>query len=312
MSLYCFFSDCGGILVKYLKRKKDFYYCPRCLTAYTTSSSFSPGTLSIVQELDPLQFDNVRPIFFDLDDTLVNRVPSNIEMWKTYLNEQGINSNELFKENLRTGIEGAEAVYYSEWFKLKERQLTNDVVFTENEWFKFDTAFLRGLGINSKLANQLAKKARLSFSQMPYKRLPALGALKLLKFLRQKGWPIFLLTNRLKNPAPFLKKIQMDTKFDAILYAGMFQVRKPSAEFFHKAYDWVEENLDFQTSSKVKPIYVGDSWFFDVDGALAAGWFPIYIDHYRIYQTPPRSEINSVIVSNLNQLQQRLQSYYLL
>ena len=117
------------------------------------------------------------------------------------------------------------------------------------------------------------------------------------------------MTNRLKNPTSYLKKLDIFEYFDYILYAGLLQSRKPSPEFFQKAQKWVHQRLDIHV--KDQPIYIGDSWFFDVTGALNAGWIPVYMDYNNYYQTAPKKWAPAVIVSSFKQLKQRWQSYYL-
>lgn len=306
----CLLSKCNQILKN--SRSNNLLSCPRCLTNYkvkTLPKNQNSISYSKFPDIGLLQLDQPRLIFFDMDGTLVEAFPNFLEIIKRFLVDQGFENHDFSIQTWRQAFEHAEKVFILEWNKLEEYHLLKSIVFRKNSWLAFYTAILEGLKIEKSLVNRFTPKLYERFRKI--QRIPVFdqNIVENIQYLRTKDWIPILLTNRLQDPTPVLPA-ELINKFEAILYAGMFQSRKPSAEFFQRALNWVHQQLDISNTSTINPIYVGDSWYFDVNGARNAGWTPIFIDRYELFYSQKENTANTVILSSVEQLKQRWNLYY--
>jgi putative hydrolase of the HAD superfamily len=94
------------------------------------------------------------------------------------------------------------------------------------------------------------------------------GMVEVARELRARGVRVAVLSNSEGRLAELLDEIGLGDAFDAVIDSGRVGIEKPDPRIFAAALEAV--------GGGEAPIHVGDSWAADVEGALAAGWRPIW------------------------------------
>lgn len=309
----CFFQQCSRPLRRLttVGGGEEVFICPRCLSPHLSDGQRRDAYPLYDNSRDFLKPAQSRAIFFDLDGTLLLRSPTVIQTWVRFLRDNGIQVEHIDLEKWRKASENADNYVREEWDKLEGDHMSSDVVFGEKEWLSYDLAILEGLEIPHERQEELARKARSLFSNTPIKRYPAPETASVISFLRNKGWLTFVLTNRINDPRKLMTKLGLAPDlFHEVLYAGMFNARKPDRVFFDQARQWVLDRYPQEVMAD--PIYVGDSWFFDMEGAHGAGWIPVFLDREKVYINQREFPQPVAILTDLTQLRNRVEASLLM
>ena len=98
------------------------------------------------------------------------------------------------------------------------------------------------------------------------------GARELLNSLRAANYRLAILSNWDSRLRTILEGMELDSIFDAIVISSEIGHEKPATEIFR----YTERALDLPPESI---LHVGDSVLHDIEGAQAAGWKAVYINH---------------------------------
>jgi len=205
-------------------------------------------------------------ILFDLDGTLRHNEPEGFGMYVEYLAELG---HTLTPEQ-RTHGERWTHYYWS-----VAPELQDDIEAygpdTPEFWAKYSERQIAALNLDDP-TNMLAQQVNQLFTERykPINRVPE-DVPPTLERLRQAGYTLGLVSNRLGALDTVAKDLGLSDYFHFTLSAGQAGAWKPSPKIFERA-------LELAQCSAYRAMYVGDNFYADVEGARAAGLQPVLID----------------------------------
>lgn len=203
-------------------------------------------------------------ILFDLDGTLRFNRPSGLEAYVAFLAEQGIR---LTPDQVRTGERWAHA-YWADVHRVSDDLARYD---DKSFWLNYGREQIQALGVND-LDGQLASSVHEAFNTR-YKPEICLtpSARHVLDSLRAMGYTLGLLSNRASELPPVVIELGLEGYFSFTLAGGEVDLWKPDPRLFLQACQMGQ--CDPRAS-----VYVGDNYYADVVGALAAGLTPVLYD----------------------------------
>ncbi len=222
-----------------------------------------------------LKQDNhhVKNIIFDLDGTLVHRVPHRAVYIQGFLADRGIQM---------TKPQEIEAGHWSHQFWENPTNYEPDENDPVNPWFHFWLGYLEryyeilnlGWETLEPLFNELA--LRLDEDQ----RDETLGddVEDVLSLLQNKGFRLGVLSNRYRPVRPVIDQFGLSAFFEAVFSAGELDSEKPEREIFIRY-------LDIFNGKPSETLYVGDNYWLDGIGAQNAGLHPLLIDLYGWFES---------------------------
>lgn len=101
-------------------------------------------------------------------------------------------------------------------------------------------------------------------------RRPWPGMIELARELRARGVKVGVISNSEGKLAELFREIGIADAFATVVDSGAVGIDKPDRRIF----DLALERLDAAPGSRA--IHIGDSWAADVEGALGAGWQPVW------------------------------------
>lgn len=208
----------------------------------------------------------IQAVFFDLDGTLRYNRPNGFESFVAYLNEGG---QVLSAEQVLAGQRWTH--YY--WSVAPERN-ADLREFGEDRhgfWLRHTERQLRAVGIERDVPELAAQIGQL-FDQryQPVLHVPD-DVLPTLARLRTLGYKVGLVSNRLEPLETLVAEMGLADYFLFTLSAGQAGTWKPDAAIFLKA-------VALAGCEAEATAYVGDNYYADVEGAIAAGLRPILLD----------------------------------
>ncbi len=223
----------------------------------------------------------IRAIFFDLDGTLRHNLPSGGEFFADYAIELGLHATR--EDRLRAMR--WEHFYWANSPELKadKRAYPDDAQF----WAMYARRQLVALGASNDEADALTPKvtAYMSAAYKPKSVVPE-DAMRLLPALKDRGYPLALISNRDKPYQEEAQALGLGTFFDLVLAGGELDMWKPEPHIFVHACQQLNV-LPTETT------YVGDNYFADVIGARRAGLRPVLYDPRGIFDEPGCATIRS-------------------
>lgn len=139
-------------------------------------------------------------------------------------------------------------------------------------WINFTRRRLAATGIHVVQSTELAPQvaAYMSEAYKPETRVPE-DARTLLKFLKESGYMLGMVSNRESPYRDEMQKLEMDCYFQFFLAGGEVNSFKPDARIFERA-------LELAGTSAQETMYVGDNYFADILGSHRAGLTPVLFD----------------------------------
>ena len=144
-------------------------------------------------------------------------------------------------------------------------------------WEHFAAMQLRTLGLGAAvavhaaaIAGGVANDGALSTAAVPVDVRPTLQA------LRQRGYTVALVSNRMEALDTVVAELEMQDLFDFTLAAGEVDCWKPEPGIMHAA-------LRMARTAPHAAVYVGDNYYADVAGARIAGLTPVLIDRHEVF-----------------------------
>jgi putative hydrolase of the HAD superfamily len=107
---------------------------------------------------------------------------------------------------------------------------------------------------------------------MPKQNILQKGAVQVLKYLKQKGYQLFIITNGFREVQyKKLENSELLNFFNNVFISEVIKVPKPGKEIF-------EYSIKSANAKKTKSLMIGDDWEGDVLGAVAFGIDAVFYD----------------------------------
>jgi HAD superfamily hydrolase (TIGR01549 family) len=215
---------------------------------------------------------------FDLFDTLLLKVAFDYNKGIDYL------AKNHFGEENKEKLFSIASEFRSQ-FMLDREKTQIDVSFEDQLKF-YENRF------NRKLAKKYSDIEWDFFLQCREERI-ADGAINFLKYLKERGYTLAILSNSIFSSETLKKYLEMHQIlhfFDVVISSADIKYRKPSK----KAFDTILEKVNIKASPEI--YYIGNKLDKDFYGAYNAGLSPILISNNSIENIKP-------VFSNLNAVQ---------
>jgi len=220
--------------------------------------------------------DGIVAVLFDFDGTIRHSRPRGIDFLHKLAYELGVS----ISDEVKIEAERWSHKYFAMSPDLKDDMLNSGEKLEGEFWLKYTQRHLNVLGAPEdyldELAQILSEKMELEYHPEDY---VAVDVLPTLKFLRECGYKIGLLSNRSTSIRALLEKLGLDNIFDIALTAGEVGLWKPDPGLF-------EHVVRFIGSNPRKTVYVGDNYYADILGSRAANLIPVLFDPQGIYPAP--------------------------
>lgn len=232
-----------------------------------------------------LDIANIRVIFFDLDNTLLDHSSAERSAFfstcKQYqLLGEGRDPIQLFASYQQINL-----IF---WNHLRNGEMTAGQVRVQR-WVEF---LLENYDFGRAYSLQLAEDMSVYYLES-YEQFWQLtsGAQELVTTARRYSQHIGIITNSFPEQAKRkLKRFRWEYLFDALIISDEVGAAKPSTEIFRKALEVIE--LDTPTQA----LYIGDHYEVDMIGANDAGWQTMWFNpHY--LELPDTSAANAIVYS---------------
>ncbi len=158
-----------------------------------------------------------------------------------------------------------------------------DVAAADSRRDRFRTLFEEAGAVLSHV--QIEQVLRVYTDGYRSNQTPVRGARTLLARLRPR-WQIVVITNHVRSEQlPKLEELRLRPLVDAIVAADDAGVLKPDPAFLRRA-------LRVAGVTAPRAVVLGDSWKTDVQGALAAGIRPVWLN--RAHEEPPQAGVDEL------------------
>jgi len=207
-------------------------------------------------------FKTLDALFVDLDDTLVDyRIPCRLGLQEIAKLVPGIR---------KVGIDTLEADFHGILRDNLPKIFDNEITVEKERLLRLD-AVLRRYG-------KRAEKFELSFYDELFQhvfwsnRRPSTGAIEFLELCESVGIPVVAISNGNREiQERTLIETGIGDYIDTMLIPSNSGELKPGAAMFEKA-------LEMTGAKRDNTIMIGDSWKYDVAGAINSGITPIWIN----------------------------------
>ena len=214
----------------------------------------------------------IKAILFDLDGTLRHHLPSAGEVFVEYARSLGLQISE--EDKIR-------AEHWAHFYFAHSFEIQADIKMFKNDqkdfWINFTRRRLVASGIHSARAADLAPQisAYMGEAYKPEIHVPE-DALPLLKFLKESGYVLGMVSNRDDPYQEEMQNLKLDSYFQFFLAGGEVKSFKPDALIFERA-------LELAGTSAQETIYIGDNYFADIVGSHRAGLIPVLYDPISLF-----------------------------
>ena len=214
----------------------------------------------------------IKAVLFDLDGTLFHHFPTSGEVFLGHIRNIG------FQVSAEDNIRAEHWVHY--YFAHSPEIQEDSKMFGDDSkgfWVNFLRRRLVAFGLPSAKAAELAPQAAVYMSEAykPETRVPE-DARTLLKFLKESGYTLGMVSNRESPYQEEMKKQEMDCYFQFFLAGGEVNSFKPDALIFERA-------LELAGTSAEETMYIGDNYFADIVGSQRAGLKPVLYDPISLF-----------------------------
>jgi HAD superfamily hydrolase (TIGR01549 family) len=220
------------------------------------------------------QLDGVRMIWFDLDQTLCDHESASLH---AILAVRRMDPRWLMVPEARWADEYG-AIRRQVWDEFRQGRITWPLARVER--FR---RLMAAFGLPDDRVEWLAEKFLGIYEQAAE---PMPGVLECLATLRERGWPMGVITDgdhdlQLRR----LKRSGLDSYFGRLVAPQQTGAFKPDAAVF----DYAAERAGLRAESL---LYVGDSVEMDVEGALGARWNAVWVN--ADVEAPPIDGVPSI------------------
>ena len=231
--------------------------------------------------------NNMRHIFFDLDNTLWDHRKNAYLTIKELFNQQKIT------EKYGIDFESFHKVYHDInerlWEQIRDGKIDKDYLRKH----RFYDSFL-SFGIDDVQLSDYFEHHFLD-EILNYNELVD-GAIDLLDYLRNKGYIMHIISNGFQEVTQRKCILSgISDYFETITSADSIGLRKPRPEIF-------DYSLNLAKAAKEESIMIGDDWIADVKGAQNFGMDVIFFD---VYQDNPQ-EAGLKVVRHLSEIKNYL------
>ncbi|QIY84649.1 putative hydrolase of the HAD superfamily [Epilithonimonas bovis DSM 19482] len=231
--------------------------------------------------------NNMRHIFFDLDNTLWDHRKNAYLTIKELFNQQKIT------EKYGIDFESFHQVYHDInerlWEQIRDGEIDKDYLRKH----RFYDSFL-SFGIDDAQLSDYFEHHFLD-EILNYNELVD-GAIDLLDYLRNKGYIMHIISNGFQEVTERKCILSgISDYFETITSADSIGLRKPRPEIF-------DYSLNLAKAGKEESIMIGDDWIADVKGAQNFGMDVIFFD---VYQDNPQ-EAGLKVVRHLSEIKNYL------
>jgi putative hydrolase of the HAD superfamily len=216
--------------------------------------------------------NQIKAVLFDLDGTLFHHFPTSGEVFLGYVSSIG------FQVSTEDNIRAEHWVHY--YFAHSPEIQEDSKIFGDDSkgfWVNFLRRRLIASGLHPAKAAELAPQvaAYMSEAYKPETHVPE-DARILLKFLKESGYILGMVSNRESPYQQEMQKLEMDSYFQFFLAGGEVNSFKPDALIFERA-------LELAGTSAQETMYVGDNYFADILGSHRAGLKPVLYDPISLF-----------------------------
>lgn len=209
----------------------------------------------------------IKAILFDLDGTLRHHLPTGGEVFVKYARSLGLPITEEDK------IRAEHWEHY--YFAFSPEIQADGKMFKDDAkgfWSNFAKRRLVALGVRPADAVELAPRASAYMEEFykPEVHVPQ-EAYELLKFLKESGYVLGMVSNRETPYHDEIKNLKLDSYFRFILAGGEVNSYKPDKVIFKRA-------LEMAGTSAQETVYIGDNYFADIIGAHRSALIPVLYD----------------------------------
>lgn len=216
-----------------------------------------------------IKIGDVEAFYVDLDDTLVDyKMPCRLGLQEILEFVPGLK---------RTGIEVIEKDFHEILRQNLPKILDNEVTVNAERLSRIDFTL--------RLHGKKAERFELEFYDEVFQyvfwksRKPVPGAIEFLQMCRNENIPVIVITNGSREMQErTIQESGIGDYIEGMLVPGSSQELKPNRTLFEKA-------VKITNARKSRTFMIGDSWQYDVIGALNSGIRPIWIN--RKGERPP-------------------------
>ena len=214
----------------------------------------------------------IKAVLFDLDGTLFHHLPSSGEVFLEHIQNLGFHISEVDR------VRAEHWVHY--YFAHSPEIQADSKMFGDDSkgfWVNFLRRRLVASGLQPAKAAELAPQVAAYMSEVykPETRVPE-DAHTLLKFLKESGYMLGMVSNRESPYREEMQKLELDCYFQFFLAGGEVNSFKPDALIFERA-------LELAGTSAQETMYVGDNYFADIVGSQRAGLKPVLYDPISLF-----------------------------
>ena len=232
-----------------------------------------------------LRLEELDVVFVDLDDTIVEyrtackKAFREVTKLLPELGNEDVERLEIDYQLLRS--ENLPKLFYNVISPEEERKERLDMVLRTRDIHLEDSL----LELMNKVFNDSFWKNRRASD----------GAVEFLEMCRVKSVPVTVITNGDREmQEKSLEVARLKTLVESVITPMRLEEMKPNSSLFERA-------LRVTASRKEHTVMIGDSWEYDVVGALKAGIKPIWVNRSKL-RTPPDSGVEWVTsLSDLTQ-----------
>ncbi len=152
------------------------------------------------------------------------------------------------------------------------------------DWRVVDTVVATELGVARRWLDEVVPPIGVVYTDLPW--TPVQGAAEALLALQRAGYPLAVVSNATGTMEAQLAEHAIcstngDSSADVavVVDSAVVGIEKPDPAIFHLA-------LDALALEPERCVYVGDTVYFDVNGATAAGLLPVHLDPYDRCEIP--------------------------
>jgi len=233
----------------------------------------------------------MKAILFDLDGTLRESYPHSFDTLLDYLAELG---------HARTPEQAHHGERWAHYYWATSPELVEDFqeFGTENASFRLRQLERQLQALQLEVDHlPLARQIRQLYETryQPRHHVPD-DVRPTLQILRQRGYRLGLVSNRLEPLDVIVTELDFDGLFDFTLAAGQINIWKPEVGIFLHAAQLAE-------CAPTEAMYVGDNYYADIHGARNAGLRPVLIDPKQLF---PEAECE--VIEKIGELKNLLTS----
>lgn len=199
---------------------------------------------------------NFGNLFFDFDMTLGYRISMWRDTVKELLAESDIIADELeCVDFLRDGK-----------YPWARSELSHTEFFKGLEWWEFVQKYIKE-SLCKKYSREIAEKVAKAFPErycdIKYWRVFE-DTVPALKRLKEKGYRLFILSNHVPEARQIIKKLELDSYFDKMIFSSEYEYEKPNKKIFEYALKVCKAKAD-------NSVMIGDNYEADISGAQKVG-----------------------------------------